>query len=59
MLAAGADVLDEKVVLGDRIPLLGMVPLPPRVGDEPPIAVDQGVVDGNESLVAVAGGGAS
>ena len=57
MLAAGADVVDEEVVLGDLVPLLGVVPEPAGVGDQLAVAVDQGVVDGDDALVAVAGGG--
>ena len=57
VLAAGADVVDEEVVLGDLVPLLGVVPEPAGVGDQHPVAVDQGVVDGDDALVAVASGG--
>jgi hypothetical protein len=31
MLAGRADVVDEEVVLGDLVPLLGMVPVPSGV----------------------------
>ena len=34
VLAAGADVVDEEVVLGDLVPLLGVVPEPAGVGDQ-------------------------
>ena len=57
MLAAGADVVGEEVVLGDLVPLLGVVPEPPGVGDQHAIAIDQGIVDGDDPLVAVASGG--
>ena len=57
VLAGGADVVDEEVVLGDLVPLLGVVPVPAGVGDQHPVPVDQGVVDGDDALVAVAGGG--
>ena len=57
VLAAGADVVGEEVVLGDLVPLLGVVPEPAGVGDQQAVAVDQGVVDGDDALVAVAGGG--
>ena len=56
VLAAGADVVDEEVVLGDLVPLLGMVPEPSGVGDQLAVPVDEGVVDGDDALVAVAGG---
>ena len=57
VLAAGADVVGEEVVLGDLVPLLGVVPEPAGVGDQQAVAVDQGVVDGDDALVAVARGG--
>jgi len=56
VLAGGADVVDEEVVLGDLVPLLGVVPVPPGIGDQHPVPVDEGVVDGDDALVAVAGG---
>ena len=56
VLAAGADVVGEEVVLGDLVPLLGVVPEPAGVGDQLAVAVDQGVVDGDDALVAVARG---
>ena len=46
VFAAGADVVDEEVVLGDLVPLLGVVPEPAGVGDKLAVAVDEGVVDG-------------
>src|SRR5512142_907383 len=57
VFAAGADVVDEQVVLGDLVPLFGVVPVPPGVGDQEAVPVDQGVVDRDHPLVAVAGGG--
>jgi hypothetical protein len=53
VLAAGADGVDEEVVLGNLVPLLGMVPIPAGVGDELAVAVDQGVVQGDHALVAI------
>src|SRR4051794_39867128 len=57
VLAGGADVVDEQVILGDLVPLLGMVPEPAGVGDQEAVAVDQGVVDRDDALVAIARGG--
>ncbi len=57
MLAAGADVVGEEVVLGDLVPLLGVVPEPPGVGDQEAVTVDQGVVDGEDPVVAGASRG--
>ena len=34
MLATGADVVGEEIVLGDLVPFLSVVPEPPRVGDQ-------------------------
>src|SRR6266545_6437685 len=46
-----------EVELSDLVPLLGVVPVPAGVGDQEPVAVDEGVVDGDDALVAVAGSG--
>ncbi len=55
MLAAGADVVGEEVVLGDLVPFLGVIPEPAGVGDQQAVPVDQGVVDGDDAVVAIAG----
>src|SRR5512135_558977 len=57
VFAAGADVVDEEVVLGALVPLFGVVPVPSGVGDQQAVPVDQSVVDGDDALVAVARGG--
>jgi hypothetical protein len=57
VLAAGADVVDEEVILGDLVALLGMVPVPSGVGDQATFSVDQGVIDRDDALIAVAGAG--
>src|SRR5512135_1360112 len=57
VLTTGADVIDEEVVLGDLVPLFGVVPVPSGVGDQQSLPIDQGVVDGDHTLVAGAGGG--
>jgi hypothetical protein len=56
-LPLGANVVDEEQILGDLVPLLGVVPEPAGVGDQLTGPVDQGVVDGDDTLVAVARGG--
>ena len=53
MLAAGADIVGEEVVLGNLVPFFGVVPVPPGVGDQQSVAIDQGIIDRNDSLVAV------
>ena len=57
MFAAGADIVGEEVVLRDLVPLLGVVPEPPRIGDQQTVAVNQGIIDGDDTLIAVSGGG--
>src|SRR3989304_1444484 len=56
MLAAGANVVDEQVVMGDLVAVLGVVPKPAHVLDELAVVVDEGVVQRNHPLVAVARG---
>ena len=55
VLAAGANVVGEQVVLGDLVALLGMVPEIAGVGDERALVVDQDVVDGDDAVVGVPG----
>jgi hypothetical protein len=57
VFAAGADVVDEQVVLGDLVPLLGVIPEPAGIGDQQAVTVDQGVVDGDHPVITVAGRG--
>lgn len=57
MLAAGADVIGEDVVVRNLVALLGMVPEPTGILDQFPIVVDQDIVDGNDAVVAVVGRG--
>jgi hypothetical protein len=57
VLAGGADVVGDQVVVGDLVPLLGVVPEPAYVVDELAVVVDQGVVDGDDPVVAVTGVG--
>ena len=56
VFAAGADVVYEEEILGDLVPLLGVVPEPSDVGDQLTGSIDEGLVDGDDPLVAVAGG---
>ena len=53
MLTAGADIVGEEVVLSNLVSFFGVVPVPPGVGDQHAITIDQGVVDRNDPLVAV------
>src|SRR5262249_14669647 len=57
VLAAGTDVVDEQVVLGDLVPLLGMVPIPAGVRDQQPVPIDQRVAGGDDGVIAAAGAG--
>ncbi len=52
-LAAGTNVIDEEIVLGDLVALFGMVPEPAGVGDQQASAIDQGIVDRDDALIAV------
>jgi hypothetical protein len=54
VLAGGADVVGDQVVVGDLVAFLGVVPEPADVVDELAVVVDQGVVDGDDPVVAVA-----
>src|SRR4051794_7244295 len=57
VFAARADVIGEEVILSDLVTRLNMVPEPTGIRDQFAVVVDQGVIDGNDSLVAVTAGG--
>src|SRR3712207_6771118 len=57
VLARGANVVGDQVVVGDLVPLRGVIPEPADVVDELACVVDQGVVHGDGAVVAVAGVG--
>jgi hypothetical protein len=57
MLAAGADVIGEEIVLGDLVAFFSVVPEPAGIGDHQAVAIDQRVVDGDDALGAVASRG--
>src|ERR1019366_463736 len=53
VLAVGADVVDEKIILSDFVAFLGVIPEVTCVGDEVAGMVNQGVVDGDDALSGV------
>src|SRR5512135_407481 len=53
VLAAGADIVGEEVVLSNLVSFFGVVPVPPGVGNQQAVAIDQGVINRNDALVAV------
>jgi hypothetical protein len=55
MLARRADVIDDQVVVGDLVPLLGMIPEVAYILDEFAVVIDQHVVDGDHPPWAEAG----
>jgi len=54
MLAAGTDVIDEQIVVGDLVAVFGVIPEPTHVVDQLAFVIDQHVVDGDHALVAIA-----
>ena len=59
VLAGGADVIAEQVVVSNHMTLIDMIPEPTNVRDEFTVVIDQGVVDGNDAsgMVTCIGGG--
>ena len=55
MLAGGADVISDNVVMGDLVALLSMIQEIADILDGFAVMVDQGVVDSDDALRAVAG----
>jgi len=58
MFAGGTDVIGDDIVMGDLVPLFGMIPEVADILDVFAVVVDQGVVNGNDALRTVAGVGA-
>src|SRR5262245_47630379 len=59
VLAGGADVVGDQIVVGDLVAFLRVVPEPADVLDARAVVVDQGVVYGDDPVLAVAGFGVS
>lgn len=56
MLAAGADVIGDQIVVRHRMPFLGVIPEIPDVFDSLAVMIDQDIVHGDDALCAVTGG---
>jgi hypothetical protein len=54
VLAAGANVVGDQVVVGDLVAVLGMVPEPADVLDTLAMVVDEGIVNRDGAVIAVA-----
>ena len=50
MLARGADIVGDDIVVGDLVPLFGVVPEVAGIFDQFAVVVHQDVVDGNHPL---------
>jgi len=56
VLATRVDVVGKEIVMGHNMPLVGMIPEAPHIGDQFAIVVDQGIVQGNDAILPVPGG---
>ena len=50
ILALGADVVDEQIIVGDLVSALCVIPEPPDCLDELAVMVDQHVIDGDHLM---------
>ena len=57
MLAAGRNIIGNQIIVGDLMPSFGMIPKPADVGDPFPVVIDQYIIQGDNTLLVVAGGG--
>lgn len=55
-LARNLDVVDDQVVVGDQVALVGVIPEVAHVLDQFALVVDQGVVNREDAVLSVAGG---
>src|SRR4051812_2001967 len=56
MFAARMHVVREQVIVRDEVPLLGMIPEPAGILNQFAVMVNQGVIDRNRAILAIAGG---
>lgn len=56
VLAGRIDVVDEQIVVGNQVALIGMIPKPANIVDQFAIVVDQGVINRDDAVLAIAGG---
>jgi len=55
MLAGGADIIGDKVVMGNFVPLFGVVPEIADILDEFADVVDKDIIEGNDTLFTITG----
>src|SRR5215212_2492716 len=56
VLATRVDVVDEQIVVGDQVTLVGVVPKPANIVDQFAVMVNQGVVNRDDAVLTIAGG---
>ena len=54
VLAAGANVIDKQVIVGDLVAVFGVVPKPTHVLDELAVVVDERIIQRDHPLFAIA-----
>src|SRR5262245_47697178 len=57
MLATRMDIVGKQVIMRNQVTFVSMIPEPAGIFDQFAVVVDQGVVDCNHAILAVAGGG--
>lgn len=56
VLAGGVDIVDEQIVVGNQVTLVSVIPKPANIIDQFAIVANQGVVNWNDTVLAVACG---
>src|SRR5215210_8509118 len=56
VFATGMHVIGKQIIVGNQMALLGMIPKPAHIVDQRAVMVNQGVVDRNYAILAIAGG---
>src|SRR5215212_3024295 len=57
MLEGGTNIIGNQVIVGDQMPLVGMVPEPADIFNQLAVMVDQRVINGDHTMRGVVGAG--
>src|SRR5215210_8852940 len=56
VFATGMPIIGKQIIVGNQMALLGMIPKPAYIVDQLTIMINQGIIDGNHAILAIAGG---
>src|SRR5436853_4844471 len=57
VLAGGTNIISNQVIVGDQMPLIGMIPEPAGIFNQLAVVIDERVIDSNHAVLGKASGG--